>query len=100
MNSEEDYLAIQKFILDRRRPVRARLDAIDQLVAASPAAARDIILILANRHDEEYEVLRAAGHAINRILDAGVVINQFDMRDMSQVAFEAIGDDSEGTTPN
>jgi hypothetical protein len=57
---------------------------------SNPEATKRAVLELASRTTEPDEVLRAAGFELARLRDEqGIDISEFDMRDMTRIAFEA-----------
>ena len=83
-------LGLRQLILDRDQPTDGRVRAIAELNDA--VLAKETLLQLCDRHDEPEELLRSAGRALGRLVEAGTSIFQFDMRDMSDVAFDAFCD--------
>ena len=76
-------------ILDSSRPIVERLAAIEVLVDQAPETAKLVMLSLGERVSEPREVLEAAGVGLARVEHSGVRISEFDLRDMSEVAFIA-----------
>jgi hypothetical protein len=76
-------------ILDSSRPIVERLAAIEVLVDQAPETAKLVMLSLGERVSEPREVLEAAGVGLARVEHSGVTISEFDLRDMSEVAFIA-----------
>jgi len=76
-------------ILDSSRPIVERLAAIEVLVDQAPETAKLVMLSLGERVSEPREVLEAAGVGLARVDHSGVRISEFDLRDMSEVAFIA-----------
>jgi len=76
-------------ILDSTRPPAERLSAIDALVDQPSEAAKQAMLRLSERKTEPREILHAAGTGLARMEHSGVRVSNFDMRDMSEVAYLA-----------
>jgi hypothetical protein len=76
-------------ILDSTRPLAERLAAIDALVDRPSEAAKQAMLRLSERTTEPREILHAAGTGLARMEHSGVRVSNFDMRDMSEVAYLA-----------
>ena len=76
-------------ILDSSRPIVERLAAIEVLVDQAPETAKLVMLSVGERVSEPREVLEAAGVGLARVEHSGVMISEFDLRDMSEVAFIA-----------
>ncbi len=76
-------------ILDSSRPIVERLAAIEVLVDQAPETAKLVMLSLGERASEPREVLEASGVGLARVEHRGVMISEFDLRDMSEVAFIA-----------
>jgi hypothetical protein len=76
-------------ILDSTRPLAERLAAIDALVDQASEAAKQTMLRLSERTTEPREILHAAGTGLARMEHSGVRVSNFDMRDMSEVAYLA-----------
>jgi len=75
--------------LDSSRLIVERLAAIEVLVDQAPKTAKLVMLSLGERVSEPREVLEAAGVGLARVDHSGVRISEFDLRDMSEVAFIA-----------
>ena len=76
-------------ILDSTRPIVERLAAIDALVDQSSETAKLVMLGLSERTAEPREILQAAGTGLAKVHHSGVTVSEFDMRDMSEVAYLA-----------
>lgn len=78
--------------LDGAAPVAARTHAANELIAADRQYAKAVLLEMAARHGDPVELLRFAGEALGHLTEQGVQITQFDTRDMSTPAFDALGE--------
>lgn len=75
--------------LDSTRPVAERMAAMDALIEQAPEAAKMVMLSVAERTREPRQILEASGIGLARIQRSGVRVSEFDMRDMSEIAFVA-----------
>lgn len=86
--SDVSVLRLREVVLDRTASVESRIAAIEALAELRTAGAVDALLELGGRRDEAEAILRAAGSALARLADEGLV-SQWDVRDLADVAGDA-----------
>ncbi len=75
--------------LDRIVEPGRRLRALVELAPSDPRLAREICLQIAARESEERGLLEGVGRLLARISHDGELVTEFDVRDMTAVAFDA-----------
>ena len=87
---DRDVWELKRQALEGAASVAARMRAVDGLIAAYRQSAKAVLLEIAARHDDPMELLRSAGEKLGRLTEGGLVLTEFDTRDMSTPAFDAV----------
>ena len=80
---------VAKIVLDLVVYDSRRMDDIAFLGRSGSRQAADALLELAGRDQERPEILQAAGAALRALHEAGVVISEFELRDLQRAAADA-----------
>jgi len=86
--NDESILRLREVVLDGDASLESRNAAIEALAELRTAGAVDALLELGGRREEAEAILRAAGSALARLADDGLV-SQWDVRDLADVAGDA-----------
>jgi hypothetical protein len=86
--SDESILRLREVALDGNVSAESRKAAVEALAELGTAGAVDALLELGGRQDESDAILRAAGRALARLTDHGLV-SQWDVRDLAEAAGDA-----------
>ena len=73
-------------------PNNQRIEAVRSLGVLNPSVGKVMLLELGARTAEPEELLTAVGRELARIDHDGIVISEFDVRDLTGAAYEAFCD--------
>ena len=83
---------VAKVALDSSMRPQVRIAAIQRLAAQSVESSIQALLVVANRVDDDPEVLAAAGSGLAQLSESLRRITEFEMRDMSERAYLAFAE--------
>ena len=87
--SASGYEQLRSTAVSRATPQRTRLDAIKALADLETRDAVEVLLEIGGTQDEADAILSAAGRALARLLARGVMVTEWDLRDLTPAAAEA-----------
>jgi hypothetical protein len=83
---------LSRVILDEGRGVQERREAMEELATADPASAVQALLQIGKRATEQAQIVRAAGTELARLSHLGNEVSEFDLRNLTEIAYQAYCD--------
>lgn len=87
--TESPYDRLRRIALDQRGGETSRYAAIEALAGLGTREAAEALLELGARQDETESILRAAGTALAALQARGLMVSEWDVRDLARPAAEA-----------